>query len=112
MKTASILALIGLVLVTATLFVRHDLRGWEVPYLDGPQRLEPTVAGKSEFSIADCVPGTIDRYASPTAEEYSGSATVTVLTCRSRSSAIVIVLTYLAFAACLLFLVRVMSNRK
>ena len=111
MKLAGVLALIGFALVLGVLFVWHDLRGWEGMYPENPTRIVATLPGRPDFTIADCVPGTVEPHDLPAAAEYSGSASVTVLSCRSRSSAAAIVLAYWAIAGSLLFLVWVAINR-
>ncbi len=104
MKLAGVLALIGFALVLSVLFIWRDLRGWEGMYPENPTRIVATLPGRSDFTIADCVPGTVEPHDLPSAAEYSGSASVTVLSCRSRSSAIAIILGYIAAAGVGLFL--------
>jgi hypothetical protein len=113
MKTWGVLAFVGLVVTAAFLFLRPDLRGWTPADPDNPAAMvEPALPGMAAFAIGDCVPGTVSPWDSPTAAEYSGSATVTVLTCRSRSSAITIGLAYLAAAAAALVILVAMRRRR
>ena len=112
MKVAAGVAVASLVLVLAYLWNVHDLRGWEGAYPEDPARIQATLPGKPDFTLADCVPGAIDEYGSPSAEEYSGSATVTVLTCRSRSSALTVLLIYLALAGAAVVALRLMKQRR
>jgi hypothetical protein len=94
MKKCVGLAVVGLgSAVAAFLFLKHDLRGWTPPDPGNPAAVvEPARPGDAAFTIGECLPGSVNPWNAPTAEEYSGSATVTVLTCRSRSSAIAIML--------------------
>jgi hypothetical protein len=90
-------ALAGLVLVAIFLFARHDLRGWTPSGLSKPDTVvQPTRPGAVAFTIAQCVPGTIDPWEPPAPDEYFGAATMTVLTCRSRGSALTIIVAYVA----------------
>ncbi len=109
MNLWSLVALIGLVLVGLVQLNTPDLRGW--PPEKGPDDLagmaavgavlQPSRLGGQSFKLIDCVPRTIG-YDPPTAEEYSGTATMAVVTCRSRASAVGNVATYLAAAGVLL----------
>ncbi|MDR2858246.1 MAG: hypothetical protein LBV50_10430 [Novosphingobium sp.] len=90
----------GFVIIAAVLFLRHDLRGWTPDDLrDSASIVQPTLAGRPAFAIGACVPGTISPREAPSPEEYAGSATLTVLTCRSRSSAVMLLSGYVACAA-------------
>jgi hypothetical protein len=105
-------AVAGLVLVAAILFFRSDLRGWTPADPGDPAALvQPVDAAGAAFTIGDCVPGTVDPWGTPTSAEYSGSATVTVLTCRSRSSALVIGLASIAAAFIALIILHRRSER-
>jgi hypothetical protein len=105
-------AVAGLVLVAAILFFRSDLRGWTPADPGDPAALvQPVDAAGAAFTIGDCVPGTVDPWGTPTSAEYSGSATVTVLTCRSHSSALTIELTAIAVAAVALVILRRRKGR-
>lgn len=88
-------------LFAVDLFLRHDLRGWtpEGDYNDPSTRVEAILPGARNFSIADCVPSTVEPFGGPTPEEYSGTATVTVLSCRSKSSAMTRSLSAAVFGA-------------
>lgn len=112
MKTWISVAAITFALMIAFLLVRHDLRGWTpADYSNPSTQVEATFAGANSFRIADCLPGTVDPYGDPTPEEYSGTATVTVLSCRSKLSAIAVVLGYVAVALAGLALWRAMHRR-
>ena len=101
-----ILAAIGLLLIVAWLFVTRDLRGWDGADPNDPAAIVATLPGKPNFTLEDCVPGTVYPHAGPTPEEYVGSATMTVLICRSRSSTLVTMLGYLAAVGALLLFLR------
>ncbi len=116
MKLWSILAFIGFVLVTIAQLNTADLRGW--PPAQGPDDLanpetdlEPTRPGRSAFKLGECIRRTI-AYDVPTAEEYSGPATLAVITCRSRSGAIFSLAAYTLAAAGLLALVRIGRRKR
>src|SRR5450432_3010447 len=100
-------ALAGLVLVAIFLFAWHDLRGWTP---SGPSKpdtvVQPTRPGAVAFTIAQCVPGTVDPWDGPAPDEYSGTATMTVLTCRSRGSALTIIVAYVAVLLIVIFALR------
>jgi len=106
MRVAAGVAFVGLLLVLAYLWNVHDLRGWDGASPEDPARIVATMPGKPDFTFANCVPGAVDEHALPSAEEYSGSATMTVFTCRSRSSALAVVLSYLALVGAALFALR------
>jgi hypothetical protein len=95
MKKCIVLAVVGLgFAVAGLLFLKPDLRGWTPSDPGNPASLvQPTRSGDIAFTISECLPGSISPWNAPTSEEYSGNATLTVLTCRSQSSAIVIALT-------------------
>ena len=87
----------GLVLVAGFLWARPDLRGWTPANWAHPAaKVTPTRAGGASFLVGDCLPGTIDPHHLPTIEDGAGAASMSVLTCRSRSSAIRIMMIYLA----------------
>ena len=101
------LAAISFIVVAAVIYLKHDLRGWPpTSNRFAPTTvIEATLDGNRSFTFAECLPGSIDPYDFPTTEEYSGDATVTVLSCRSRSSAITIGLVYLLCLALVTFIV-------
>lgn len=104
MKFWSILVLLALALAlaldAAALFVQHDLRGWTPDNPRDPAAIvAPTPAGGRAFAVRDCLPGSVRPWEPPTAEEYSGSATLTVLACRSRASAMPVAFAYLGLVA-------------
>lgn len=47
------------------------------------------------FSVNDCLPGSINAYGAPSSEDNGGTATMTVFTCRSRSSVLTAIWRYL-----------------
>lgn len=99
MRVWAALALLGLVLVAGFLRTRADLRGWTpADWSDPAAQVTPTHAAHAPFTVGDCLPGTIDAHAIATARDGAGTASMTVLTCRSRSSAWRIVLAYLLAA--------------
>jgi hypothetical protein len=91
-----ILAAIGFLLIVGWVYVARDLRGWEGFDPDNPTLIQATLPGRPNFTLEDCVPGTVHPYDMPGSDEYDGTASVTVLTCRSRSSALATVLGWLA----------------
>ena len=99
MNRAAGVAFAGLALLLAYLWNVHDLRGWwPDSYSEDPTLILATLPGKPNFKFADCLPGAINEHAESTSEEYSGSGSLEVFTCRSRSSALTILLTYIALA--------------
>lgn len=90
------LSTVGLVLVVGILFLRTDMRGWPPSnWTDPAAVVEPIDKNDPAFTIGECLPGTIDPFQTPSGRDYGGTATIHVLTCRSRSSAARIVLVYL-----------------
>ncbi|MBN8944865.1 MAG: hypothetical protein J0H01_35510 [Rhizobiales bacterium] len=113
MKFWAILALLALALDAAALFVQYDLRGWTPDNPRDPAAIvQPTPAGGSAFAVRDCLPGSVRPWEPPTAEEYSGSATLTVLACRSRASAMPVALAYLGVVATGLVLLLARRGRR
>ncbi len=91
------ISLCGLLLVAGFLWARPDLRGWTpANWADPATRVMPTSAGGAPFFIRECLPGTMDAHGLATRQDGAGTASMTVLTCRSRSSAIRIMWIYLA----------------
>lgn len=89
-------AMTALTLLLLFIFFQHDLRGWTpADYRKPSSIVEPIRPDGRGFVVGDCLPGTIAPWTTPRFGEYSGSATVTVLTCRSRSSALKFLLAYL-----------------
>ena len=90
------LSVAGLVLVLGILFMHPDLRGWTPPkWTDPAITVEPVRRNDAPFAVGDCLQGTIDAHSPPSTQEYDGTATETVFTCRSQSSAVKITLIYL-----------------
>lgn len=114
----SILAAAGLILLLAVQLNTLDLRGW--PPENGPDDLErmagvgavlqPSRPGAQSFTLADCLPRTIGTDV-PTVEEYSGTATLTVITCRSRAGAMANLAIYVAGAGILLIAIHALRRR-
>ncbi|WP_439814333.1 hypothetical protein [Zavarzinia sp. CC-PAN008] len=112
MKLWSGFAVLGLVLVLAIVLLRHDLRGWTPADLTDPASVVlPSREGAPAFALGECLPGTIDPYDLPMAGEETGSATMTVLTCRGRSSAAMIVIGYVVAAAGVLLILAARARR-
>lgn len=99
-KFSAILALLSFIFVTTYIFRVHDLRGWAPTE---PKSLTavvaPTRTRDRGFTLTECLPGTVTPWTLPQAREYNGDATATVLSCRSRSSAMTLMLVYLLFSA-------------
>lgn len=118
MKLGSVLAAIGLFVVGLMQLNTADMRGW--PPEKGPDDLagmaaegavlQPSRPGGQSFKLADCVPRTISTDV-PTVEEYSGTATLAVVTCRSRAGAMANLAIYVAGAGVLLLAIRALSRR-
>ncbi|WP_330084973.1 hypothetical protein [Methylocystis iwaonis] len=99
MKTWIGLSVIGFVLVIGILFLRSDMRGWTPGTWTDPETVVESVDGNDpSFTVADCLPGTIDPFQTPRGHDYGDIATIRVLTCRSRSSAVKIMFVYLLLA--------------
>ncbi|HYD87210.1 MAG TPA: hypothetical protein VEA80_07035 [Vitreimonas sp.] len=106
-----ILAAIGFLLIAGWLYVKRDLRGWDGADPNDPTAIVATLPGKPNFTLEDCVPGTVYPYDVPTVEEYAGTATATVLICRSRSSALAVIIGYLVLVGAVLLFFRSRSKR-
>ena len=91
MRTAIVgaAAALGAVCLVAGLSISADLRGWPSGRTAAvSQVFTATSLGKADFKLSDCTPWTVDLYASLQSSEYAGTATETVVTCRSHSSLI------------------------
>lgn len=96
MKTGIGLAIAGLTLVVGMLCLGSDRRGWTPAEWKDPATLvEPVGRNDPPFFIGDCLPGTIRAQGLPRASDHADTASLTVLTCRSRSGATNILLAYL-----------------
>lgn len=105
-KLAGALAALSLPVVAMLIFFQHDLRGWTpADYRNLSSVVEPTRPGARSFTVGECLPGTITPWGSPRPDEYSGNATVTILSCRSQTRAVTLLLSYLAAAAALVLAV-------
>jgi hypothetical protein len=94
------LAALGLPVVVMLIFFQHDLRGGTpADYRNLSSVVEPTRPNARSFTVGECLPGTITPWGSPRPDEYSGNATVTILSCRSQTRAVTLLLSYLAVAA-------------
>jgi len=90
------LSVAGLMSVLGILFLHPDLRGWTPPkWTDPAITVEPVRPSNSPFTVGDCLPGTIDAHSLPSTQDYGGTATATIFTCRSQSSAVKIIFIYL-----------------
>lgn len=90
------LTLSSLVVVIGIIFLRSDMSGWPPLNWTNPAAIvEPIDGSDPPFAIGDCLPGTIDPFRTPDGRDYGGTATVHILTCRSRTSATKIALAYL-----------------
>lgn len=114
MRYAVGIAVIGLILLCAFLYLTPDLRGWTPADFDDPATVvEPTRAEKAAFAIGDCVPGTVDPWNVPAAVDGQQFESQSMLTCRSRDSVLRAVGIYLLAAlAGLLFHRRRQSSRR
>jgi hypothetical protein len=96
-------AAIGAVFVIAAIFLRHDLWGWTPSDLSYPASMvSPLKPGDRRFALRDCLPGTIRPWTLADIDEHNGNATTTVLSCRSRSSAVTLLVAYFALVALVL----------
>lgn len=110
-RVVYILAAIGSLLIVGWLYLMPDLRGWDGADENDPTVIVASLPGKPNFTLEDCLPGTVYPYDQPTMEEYDGTATATVLVCRSRSSALAVILSYLALVSALILFLRSRSKR-
>lgn len=83
------LSLSCLILVLGFLFFKPDLRGW-TPANPGDAEaiVTPTNKGGRAFTVGECVPGSGVLYGLPESADGAGDATMTVFSCRSKSSAV------------------------
>lgn len=82
------LVAVGGLLVWLLLATTPDLRGWAPgDPTDIAPKMQATTPGGTAFTRDMCLPGSVNPYASPRVDEYSGTATVTVFACRSTDSA-------------------------
>lgn len=101
----------GLALVIAGLGITPDLRGWSPSDPADPHaQIRSTPEGRRDFRPADCMPGSVDLHASPLGREAAGSATVSIMTCRSTSSAVVGMAVYAAALIAAVLIWRSMSG--
>lgn len=76
-----------LLVLAALVFLLPDLRGWTPSDLTDPTaRVVPTARDGPAFSVNDCLPGSVSPHELPDTKDGAGSVTMTVLTCRSKSS--------------------------
>ncbi len=101
MRTAPLLlvATAGFAAVLFGLLATTDLRGWP-PSSSGPAgaMLKATPEGSGDFRLTDCLPGTVEPHAVPRGEEAVGTATLSVIACRSTSSVLFASVLYWAVA--------------
>lgn len=113
MGPAGGLAVLGLPVVATLIFFQHDLRGWTpADYRNRSSVVEPTRPSARSFTVGECLPGTITPWGNPRPDEYSGNATVTVLSCSSQARAVTLLLSYLAAAASVLAVLYWMRRRR
>lgn len=88
MKMWVTLSAFCLLVLAAFLFLHPDLRGWTSSDLTDPAAsIAPTGRGGPAFSMNECLPGSVSPHELPDTEDRAGTATMTVITCRSKSSA-------------------------
>ncbi|MES2986827.1 MAG: hypothetical protein V4808_02875 [Pseudomonadota bacterium] len=105
--------LAGLGVVLSLLLLHHDLRGWMPERFDRATIIvQATRTELPAFEIGQCLPGTVSPWNEANAEEYQGSATVAVLTCRSKASFFTLLFTYLAIGLVILLLRRCVPVRR
>ena len=86
--TAAAVILFGGAGLWVVLSSAGDLRGRpSVEPLSDLAVMEATQAGRLDFGLDDCVPGSVRPYALARAGEVDDIATQTIVVCRSRSSA-------------------------
>lgn len=85
-----LVATAGFTVVVFSLLATTDLRGWPPSTVGVAEpMLKATPEGSGDFRMTDCVPGTVDPHALPRGEEAAGTATLSVIACRSTSSVLV-----------------------
>lgn len=90
------LALACLALTLGFLFLKPDLRGWTPANPEDSRAIVAAIGGNSRsFAIAECLPGSVIRYGLPDGTDGAGTASLTIFSCRSKSSAIRILLLWL-----------------
>jgi hypothetical protein len=88
MKLAGAFFLFGFLCLTAFVYFSHDLRGWTPANSgDASAIVLPVNPADKPFALSQCLAGTIAPFQNPRAHEYSGDATLTILSCRSKPSA-------------------------
>lgn len=102
MKRWTSLSALALLALAGFLYLSPDLRGWAPSDLDDPAaRVFPTSKGGREFSLDQCLPGSMKSHELADSGDGAGTATMVVLTCRSRSSTIPFGLAWLLLSASL-----------
>lgn len=100
MKMWARLSAFALLALAGFLYLSPDLRGWAPPNLADPAgRVYPTSKGGPVFSLDQCLPGSMKSHELAESGDGAGTATMAVLTCRSRSSAISFGLAWLLLSA-------------
>jgi hypothetical protein len=110
-----LLAIVALLLLDILWLVNggKDLRGWTPENRSDPATIvQPSRPGGVAFTLGECLPGSIRPWEPPTQEEYSGTATLTVLACRSRASAMPFIAAYGAVVAVALVVLIAARRRK
>lgn len=95
MRTWVACAAAGFVLLAGVLTLHPDLRGQMPAVSSNTTKIEPLRPQDAPFAVDDCLPGSINAYDTPSSEDEVGTATMTVFTCRSRSSVLTATWLYL-----------------
>lgn len=103
----------GFAAVLYGLLATTDLRGWPSSSA-GPAEavLKATPEGSGDFRLTDCAPGTVNFHALPRGEEAVGSATLSVIACRSTSSVLFASFLYWAVAVGALSILRRLAQAR
>ncbi len=88
-------AVAGFVALAGGLPLYPDLRGHTPAAWSDTTRIEPLHPQDAPFAVGDCLPGSINAYDVPSSKDNTGTATMTVFTCRSRSSVLAATWLYL-----------------
>jgi hypothetical protein len=95
LRTCAVYATAGFLLLACGLSLYPDRRGHTPSVWHDASWVKPLHPRDAPFTVGDCLLGSINRYAAPSDEDVVGSATLTVLTCRSRSSVLTATWLYL-----------------
>jgi hypothetical protein len=101
-RTFTVLAVTGALVTGCYCFFGHDLRGWTpTDFPNSSSKIFPVNPDDGIFFLKDCLAGTVNPYETPQRHEYAGSATLSVVSCRSQASAIEMVGIYFMVLLCL-----------